>query len=175
MLFRRAALLALLSVPFAACFAQETAAHKAQASKDEAELQAYTLTMDNVTHMFQATAAINQLGKTDPTFKDALKRSGDDEGQQTIEQMSAKLSSFPKIVGILSSYNLTPRKYSLTLMSLFITGFAVAAIDMGAKEQDEITQAHVNPANIAFARAHKAELEELGKEYPMNSGSSSSD
>jgi hypothetical protein len=161
MLFRRIAT-ATFALTLAACQAQ-TPSQKAQAAKDEAEIQAYTLTMDTITRLIQATHDLTLLKPAAGPKEEA----DDSDGQQSLDQQAARLAKHPEAVALFAKYGFTPRKYTVAFSAYLVTGIAIAGIDSGASVEDMVTKAHMNPANIALVRAHKAEIDELAKKYPM--------
>ncbi len=164
MLFRRiaTAIVALL-LTLAACPVQ-TSAQKAQSAKDEAEIRAYTLTMETVTRLMQATHDLTLLKPSAEAPKDGA---DDGKAEQSLEQQTAHLAMHPEIVAVLGKYGFTPRVYTVAFSAYILGGIALAGLDAGASVEDMVTKAHMNPANIALLRTHKAEIEELAKQYPL--------
>src|ERR1700712_3473137 len=106
MLFRRiAAGTFALSHAFTACPAQ-TPSQKAQSSRDEAEIQAYTLTMDTITRLMQTTHELTLLKPNAEAPKDDA---DDSKAEQSLEQQTARLAMHPQIVAVLGKYGFTPR------------------------------------------------------------------
>ena len=138
-----------------------------QVSKDQAELQTYTLTMDTVTHVMQATRALSEYAKKHPELKSAA----NSPTSQTIDGMSGRLASIPGVTGILATYNLTPRTYSVATLCFAEIGMAMAAVNAGAKSNEVITKLHINPANIKLLQTHKGELQELSRKYSVQDSS----
>lgn len=166
MLFRRIATTTFaLTLAFAACQAQ-TPSQKAQTTKDEAEIEAYTLTMDTITRLIQATHDLTLLK---PAAGAPKEETDDGDGQQSLDQQAARLAKHPEAVALFARYGFTPRKYAVAFSAYLLSGIAIAGIDAGASVEDMVTKAHLNPANLALVRAHKAEIDDLTKKYPMQS------
>jgi hypothetical protein len=91
----------------------------------------------------------------------------DRDGQQSLDQQAARLAKHPETVAIFAKYGFTPRKYTVAFSAYLVTSIAITGIDSGASVEDMMTKAHMKPANIALVRAHKAEIDELAKKYPM--------
>lgn len=131
-----------------------------QASKDEAEIQACTLTMGTITSMMQATEELLLLK---PAAAHRKHDADDSKAEQSLDQQTAGLTKRPQIVAVLGKYGFTPRTYTVAFYAYLSAGIATAGPDAGATL--EVTKAHVNPANIALVRAHKKEIDELMKKY----------
>ena len=133
--------------------------------KDLIELEHYTLTWDKVTRCFETLADLNKLAKANPQMAKAL-----DTGEQkdeSITTITQRLSSYPQVPAVIQTHGLSVREFVVLQLSVFQSAFAVAAKKMGADPAKLASQAHVNPANIAFMEQHQAEFEELQKKYPM--------
>ena len=133
-----------------------------QASKDEAEIQACTLTMGTITRMMQAAQELMLLKPDTAHRKDDA---DDSKAEQSLDQQTAGLAKRPQIVAVLGKYGFTPRTYTVAFYAYLSTGIAIAGLDAGASPENTVTKAHVNPANIALVRAHKKEIDELMEKY----------
>ncbi|WP_184223470.1 hypothetical protein [Granulicella aggregans] len=121
-----------------------------QASKDEAEIQACTLTMGTITRMLQAA---QELFLLKPDADDRKDNADDSKAEQSLDQQTAGLAKRPQIVAVLGKYGFTPRTYTVAFYAY-----------LSARE-DTVTKAHVNQANIALVRAHKKEIDQLMNKY----------
>ena len=134
-------------------------------ARDLAELQHFPLTIEDVTHFYEAMHDLSQLQASHPAIARALDTGSRDTGVSILE---TRLSSEPPVVDSLASHHLTPRQYALIQYSYL--GIAVAA-SMAAKlnvpPAKLATDLHLNPANLDFLRVHKAELAALDRKYPM--------
>ena len=168
MLSRRyAAVAAACLVSLTVMQAQNSPAHMAELKKDAAELHAYTLTMDIVTRTFVTGGALHEALNADPALKQQVQTGSEyKDDQATLSQMAAALAASPKLVSILASHGFTPRTFALSEMSIILTGFASAGMAAGAGTGSAASQG-ANPDNIKLFQAHKAEIEELGRKYPL--------
>jgi hypothetical protein len=132
-----------------------------QASNDEAEIQACTLTMGTITRMMQAAQELFLL-KPDAEHR---KDDDDNKAERSLDQQTAGLAKRPQIVAVLGKYGFTPRTYTVAFYAYLSTGVSTAGLDAGASREKTVTKAHVNPANIALVRKHKKEIDELMKKY----------
>ncbi len=141
-------------------------AHRAspnvQASKDDAEIQACTLTMGTITRMMQAAEELILLKR------DADHRKSDDDdrkAEQSLDEQSAGFAKRPEIVAVLGKYGFTPRTYTVVFYAYLSAWIAAEGLDTGASLENSAIKAHVNPANIALVRAHKKAIDELMQKY----------
>ena len=167
MLFRRSATIAIALAFSITAFAQDSAAHKAQLDKDMVEIQHYTLTMDSVTTFFVASGALRDAVKADPALQKQSAADNNEDGQPTLDHISEILSRSPKVVAILAAHNFTPRSYAVAEMSVIVTAIVAAAVQSGASMADMLSKTGANEANVKLFLSHKAELDELGKKYPL--------
>ncbi|HEY7898275.1 MAG TPA: hypothetical protein VIC03_07655 [Gemmatimonadaceae bacterium] len=115
-----------------------------------------TLTMDNVTRMYQAIVNLAVASKGHPEFEDALSVDGD----ATEAQATATIAAVPAAVDALKKAGLTPSQYvrlSLTLAATTI-GAAVLKTNPSAKLPDGVTL-----ANVHFLQQHAADIEAVQK------------
>lgn len=99
---------------------------------------------------------------------DVLERDDDDDDDvgpannaQSLASVEASITKHPAAVRALARAGLSARDYALTVVSLLqasmIEGFSQGKLDMKALPRG------VNPENILFVRAHKAELDAMHK------------
>ena len=115
-----------------------------------------TLTMDNVTRMYQAIVNMAVASKGHPEFEDALSVDGD----ASEAQATAKIAAVPAAVDALKRAGLTPHQYvqlSLTLAATTM-GAAVLKANPSAKRPDGVTL-----ANVRFLQQHAADIEAVQK------------
>ena len=115
-----------------------------------------TLTMDNVTRMYQAIVNLAVASKGHPEFEDALSVDGD----ASEAQAAAKIAAVPAAVDALKRAGLTAPQYvrlSLTLAATTI-GVAVLKANPSAKLPDGVTL-----ANVHFLQQHAADIEAVQK------------
>jgi hypothetical protein len=172
MFFRTAAvvLAAAISGTSAVSYAQDSAAPTAEQKKDEAELKAFTLTMDSVNRTLVTVGAMRDAIKSDPALEKSIKDKNDanQDEQPTISQIAAVCSSSPKLTAIAAAHGFTPHKLAVSEMSIIQTVFAVGALQAGASMSDVAGKDGVNADNVKLFRDHKDELQELFKKYPLN-------
>jgi hypothetical protein len=136
--------------------------------KDVAEIRSYVLTMDNVKRTYMAMYQLKQASDKDPGLSKSLNAdSDDDKKSQSLSAISARISAYPVVVAVLANNGFTPRQFVVSEMAVLQAGLAAAAVKMGAAREKLISEGAVSAANLAFAEQHHAELEDLGKKYPM--------
>jgi len=125
----------------------------AQAPADSGSIVTYDLTMDNVHAMMKAQVALAAVEKADPTLDSAMNISEENDAQYV-----ARLESTPKVRAAIEAAGMSVRDYAYTAQSLVGTMMAVGAVEAGlVKEIPE----EVNPRNVEFVKAHRAELEKM--------------
>ena len=127
--------------------AQNLADHDAKEVADyvltEAALAKYT----NAVHKLQA-------------LKEQLQQDCDrEDGPESLNGMAARLDAVPDVKAALRSAGMTSREYLVVSFSVFQNGMAAWALDQPGGTLPSGTK----PANVAFYRAHKVELEKLGE------------
>jgi hypothetical protein len=159
MLLSHLTLLVALSSPVASPF-QNAAADKAQESK---EMQSLALNLDLVTRAFMAMHELSLLPKSEAD----LRPKDGNNSADSYDSLARAIDKSPRAKDIASAHGFTPHTLSLTFMTMVQTGLAIFALDAGAKMSDVLTNAQVNPANIAFYRDHKPEVDALLQKYPL--------
>jgi DNA repair ATPase RecN len=140
-------------------------AQSSPSDKDLAELEHYTLTMEKVTRFAQTYGDLAKLSKEHPELKNSLQ--SDSENHQKIADIEQSISAAPLIVETLKSHDFTPHEFVVLEFTLFLSAIAEGAKQQGADPAKLASEAHVNPANLAFIEQHKAELDELQKKYGL--------
>jgi hypothetical protein len=125
----------------------------AQAPADAGSIDTYDLTMDNVHAMMKAQVALAAAEKADPTLDSAMNISEENDAQYV-----ARLESTPKVRAAIEAAGMSVRDYAYTAQSLVGTMMAVGAVEAG--QLKEIPEG-VNPRNVEFVKAHRAELEKM--------------
>lgn len=149
-----------------ACSSLHAQAHKAANDPDLIELEHYTLTMDKVTRCFEALADLNKLAKANPQMASAMDQA--EQKNESVSDIVRRLSTYPQVTALVQSHGFAVREFVVAQLTVFQSAFAAAAKKMGADPAKLATDAHVNPANIAFMEQHEAEFAELQKKYPMD-------
>jgi hypothetical protein len=130
----------------------------AQAKKDDAPnpdepaIHDYILTMPKIQKYSETVKKLNDSGKSDPVMVAEMKKISDFDGYNI--QKATMIDKSPHLSAFLKANGLTSRDFVLTPMVGLTAALAVAAQDLKADPPS-----FVNPANIQFVRAHKAELE----------------
>ena len=140
-------------VPTAATVAANADAPVAQPPADAGSIDTYELTMDNVHAMMKAQVALAAAEKADPTLDSAMNISEENDAQYV-----ARLESTPKVRAAIEAAGMSVRDYAYTAQSLVGTMMAVGAVEAG--QLKEIPEG-VNPRNVEFVKAHRAELEKM--------------
>ena len=124
-----------------------------QAPADAGSIDTYDLTMDNVHAMMKAQVALAAAEKADPTLDSAMNIS-----EETDAQYVARLESTPKVRAAIEAAGMSVHDYAYTAQSLVATMMAVGAVEAG--QLKDIPDG-VNPRNVEFVKAHRAELEKM--------------
>jgi len=133
----------------AATVAQAAPADAAPAESVSAE--GYTLTMAHVEAFLAAQAHIAAAVKADATLDPAMNASREDG-----LQFAARLEATPALRDAIAKAGLSTRDYALTNEALVAAMMAQGAIEAGMLKE---VPAGLNPQNVEFVKAHKAELE----------------
>jgi hypothetical protein len=165
---------ALAATAPARLHAQHAASHTLTA--DDRALLSYTLTMDKLRKVKQAALNLAAFVKAHP---DAEKRYGDlsNDDAKTFDDQIRQIESIPPFKQAIVAAGLTPRDYLLTSMTFFQAGLTAAMQDAAVKANQKVPALpyNVNPANVSFVRAHKAEIEQLKLGEEMAAADSSGD
>jgi hypothetical protein len=115
-----------------------------------------TLTMDNLTRMYQAIVNLAVASKGHPDLDDALSVDADDSEAQA----TAKIAAIPAAVAALKKAGLTPSQYVRLDLTFAATEIGVAALKMNpsAKLPDGVSL-----ANVRFLQQHAADIEAVQK------------
>lgn len=114
------------------------------------------LTMDRVTRMFNAMKELAILSATHPEFADA----GTINGDSTEAYNIAAFEKQPAVVAALARAHTTAREY-MTTSSAYLG--ASMAVGMEKSVPGYKIPAEVDAANVAFVRAHEADIVALQK------------
>ena len=114
------------------------------------------LTMDRMTRMFNAMKELAILGARHPEYADAITANGDSTEAYNV----AALAKQPAVVAALARAGTTPREY-MAISSAYLG--AAMAVGMEKSVPGYKIPAGIDPANVAFMRAHQADLEALQK------------
>lgn len=151
-------------------FALTTLAHPAaaQADKDMSEIQHCTLTMSNVAQFMKVTSEFKREEKDNPS---AEKETPDDQKSDdgdNIASATKRIESVPQAVQILQNNGLKPHEYIVLMVTIMQAAMASSMKPANESDADYAAKTHINPANLAFFRDHKDELDALKSKYPQD-------
>ncbi len=139
------------TAPVPATAAMPAHASVAPATAETGSIDTYELTMPNVDKVLQAQVALGQAVKADRTLDPGMNISEENDAQYV-----ARIEATPKLKAAIESADLSVHDYAYTMQSLMATMMAVGAVQAG--QLKEIPEG-VNPRNVAFFKAHQAEIE----------------
>ncbi|HEY3930141.1 MAG TPA: hypothetical protein VGL89_17345 [Candidatus Koribacter sp.] len=149
--FRAAALMALvMAVPALAQKGSDDLS-----PEDTAAIHDYVLTMARV-KVYQAASQDYEKGQHDPAME-AESKKVEANDVSLMSKVKMVETSCPRMNAWIKAHGMTAREFVVLPMTLMTAGLAQVAINQGGKPP-----AWVNPANIAFVKAHKDELDKLG-------------
>ncbi|MGA9794800.1 MAG: hypothetical protein WBQ17_04605 [Rhizomicrobium sp.] len=146
----------LLKLACAALFVVASGAAQAGGDLSPADNKAlhdYTLSMDKIRAMQAAQVELKQLVKSDPALS---KLADDTDDSANLTQLEAKLNSMPKLAAVYRKHGLTAADAILMPLTLMGASVAVQYPSAAAK-----LAAQTSPAQIAFVKAHAAELKKM--------------
>jgi len=111
----------------------------------------FELTMANVDAWMHAQKALGEAVKKDPSLDPAMNISEESDAQYV-----ARLEASPAMKAAIESAGMSVRDYAYTSQSLVATLMAVGAVEAG--QLKEIPEG-INPRNVDFIKAHRAEIE----------------
>ena len=116
---------------------------------DLAQLKSYTLSMDKINAMQAAMDDAKKAGKSEQ-----MRSTGDNA--QSLAAMEANIKAMPGAMAIFSKHGLTAHDVVVMPFALMDAGMCIAYPSAAPKLADR-----VSPAQVAFYKAHKAELEKM--------------
>ncbi len=140
---------AALCIAAALVFASPALAKNDLSPADLAALKGYTLSMDKVNAMQAAMDEAKKSGKAAQ-----LHSTGDNA--KTIAEMEARLNAMPGAAAIFAKHGLTAHDVVVMPFALMDAGMCVLYPAAAPKLADR-----VSPAQIAFYKQHKAELDKV--------------
>jgi len=138
-----------VATPATTSAASEPSAAPATASADS--IDTFELTMPNVDAWMRAQKALGEAVKKDPSLDPAMNISEENDAQYV-----ARLEASPAMKAAIESARMSVHDYAYTSQSLVATLMAVGAVEAG--QLKEIPEG-VNPRNVDFVKAHRAEIE----------------
>jgi hypothetical protein len=118
-------------------------------AKDAAAIKSYTLTMDKLRRISEATAALEQL-------KEA-REDGDEDTPPSIDAMVQRIDAVPEARAILAKHKLTTREYALAVVA---GAHAAAAAELEAAGH-KAEGLPVSRQQVEFYKANKTELDAM--------------
>ena len=154
-----AALAVFSLLPALACGAQGPATAAAN-NPDLVEARNYTLTMDKLQKLADATDAVNKLLASDAALKAKVNASNND--RLTLDQQAKAMdASFPQVAAVIHAHGITSREYILISVA-FINDVTF----VGLKRQGMI-QAYppnsITPQNAAFVESNWDKIQAINK------------
>ena len=127
------------------------AAQSDTGTADPGSIDNFELTMANVDAWMHAQKALGEAVKKDPSLDPAMNISEENDAQYV-----ARLEASPALKAAIESAGMSVRDYAYTSQSLVATLMAVGAVEAG--QLKEIPEG-INPRNVDFIKAHRAEIE----------------
>lgn len=144
----------MVTVAFAlALLAPMSAEAQNLADRDAKEVADYVLTEAALAKYTKAVQKLHPLKEQLPQV------CGDDEHPKSLNDQASQMDGVPGVKSALKAAGMTAREYLVISFSVFQSGMAAWALDQPGGTLPPGTK----PANVAFYRAHKAELETLGE------------
>lgn len=122
---------------------------------DQQELGDYVLNMEDV----RKWAQVMQSGKKLKEEENQDASGGPDD--DSVDAMEARINADPEVRAEIEKAGLDARDFVLITFTLTQAAFAQYAVEQGASADSVAAQTGINPANLAFVRDHKQELEAL--------------
>lgn len=141
--------------------ASAQSARNTRADADLKEIQGYRLTTAMLAQLSAVQENIYAMLKANPDLNKRYgdERSGHEAEAETLDEMAKRFDRIPEMKQAIVKSGLTPRQYMLATMALFQAGMSAALMDAPGADQSKI--APVVRANIAFLKAHKAEMDRM--------------
>jgi hypothetical protein len=121
---------------------------------DEAAVHDYVLTVEKAQHYADVMKKFQQ-SPPDPAAAAEMQKIN--QANVYNVEKAAMMEKSPQIMAAFKALNLAPRDFVLIPLAVQTASFAASAPNNGGA-----AFAYVNPANIAFVKAHKADLEKWG-------------
>lgn len=154
---------AALSTPLLAQKKPVSKSVDATAKADERAIEKYRLTTATLAKLTKVADNMYAMLKADPTlakkYANQKEESNEEEDAQTIDGMAKKLDEIPELKRAITKSGLTTRQYMIASLSMFQALMASAVMDMPGSDKSALTP--TIKANVAFLKAHKAEMDRL--------------
>jgi hypothetical protein len=130
---------------------ESSTAQPATGTANAGSIDTFDLTMANIDAWMHAQKALGAAVKKDPSLDPAMNISEENDAQYV-----ARLEASPAMKAAIESAGMSVHDYAYTSQSLVATLMAVGAVEAG--QLKEIPEG-VNPRNVEFVKAHRAEIE----------------
>jgi hypothetical protein len=115
-----------------------------------ADVRKYGATMQEIARTIRASPALENRFTSD--------------GDESVEQTAARLASVPQFRPAFAKAGMSPKQFAVTQFVILGAGMAVG-VPKGAKTPEQLArEMGIDPANVAFMRAHGAEIQALFKQ-----------
>jgi hypothetical protein len=118
---------------------------------DNAAMHSYVLSMDKINGMGAATGELKAMEKSNPALAKDAKAIGD--SSKSIGEMVSKVNADPQLIAIYKKHGLNATDAVVMPFVLMYSAMCVQYPEVAVK-----LAAQTSPAQIAFYKAHKAEL-----------------
>ncbi|HEX7339686.1 MAG TPA: hypothetical protein VF271_07095 [Rhodanobacteraceae bacterium] len=119
---------------------------------DRADIQAFTINND----VFQRLSTVMTQARAMHVKRSPLDMSKVHSLADMAQQMVA---SDPRIKPLLAKYGFTPRQFLVANMA--VVGTTITLDHFAGTPQEKAVEGQLNPANVAFYKAHKAQMDAL--------------
>jgi hypothetical protein len=140
-----------VATPATTAAASAASEAQAPATGGSDSIDNFELTMANVDAWMHAQKALGEAVKKDPSLDPAMNVSEENDAQYV-----ARLEASPAMKAAIESAGMSVHDYAYTSQSLVATLMVVGAVEGG--QLKDIPEG-VNPRNVDFVKAHRAEIE----------------
>jgi hypothetical protein len=135
----------------------------ASKSANQREMESYRLTKAKMDKWIAAQWGIIKLAQEHPELATETRAGDDDDasGDQTLDQMAARIEKVPELRQTLQRAGMTAREYSLATFAVFEASFAYAAKKQGLIKE---IPAEVPAAHVALVAQYEQEMSRLQAE-----------
>jgi hypothetical protein len=155
----------LLSLAFLLSFALVTVGVRPAFAEDKeiAELEHYTLTMDKITRYMHVLEQGAEYVKAHPDQKADLQAAleTDADKHESTDQIARRMAANPVAAELFAKNGWSAHEFVVCEFAYLQTAMAVGMKPADKTDAQWATETHVNPANIAFVRAHQAEIQTM--------------
>jgi len=133
----------------------------ARVDADAKEIQQYRLTSATLTKLGQVQEDLYAALKADPELAKRYADSKEDSEDEpkTLDDMAKRFDRIPEMKQAIVKSGFTPRQYMLATMAMVQAAMSSAVMGIPGADKSQITPEV--QANIAFMKAHKAEMDRM--------------